>query len=68
MSKNYCALVEHGKVVAIIVAEYEWTEANLEGDWHDLGEEPLEVAIDWTFDKVSNSFSPPPIVESPIVG
>lgn len=60
MIKNYCAQVVNGSVVAIIVGDYEWTQANLEGDWHDLGPEPLEVGIGWLYDSTSNTFSAPP--------
>ena len=62
MSKNYCAKVESGIVTEIIVADYAWTTANLDGDWHDLGGEPLLVAIGWTWD--GSTFNPPPPVES----
>jgi len=58
--KNYCALVLDGIVTEIIVADYEWTKANLEGDWHDLGGEPLTVAIGWIYDADTDTFSPPP--------
>lgn len=58
--KNYCALVVENIVTQIIVADIEWATTNLEGDWHDLGPEPLVVAIGWTYDPSTNTFSPPP--------
>lgn len=63
MTKNYVAQMNGDMVEAIIVAEYEWVQANLEGDWHDLGAEPLTVAIGFTYDAVNDVFSPPPTVE-----
>jgi len=45
MSKNYVAQMNGNLVDAIIVADYEWVQANLEGEWHDLGPEPLTVGI-----------------------
>jgi hypothetical protein len=60
MSKNYCALVISNTVNEIIVADYEWVIANLEGEWHDLGSEPLTVATGWTYDAETDTFSPPP--------
>jgi hypothetical protein len=59
-AKNYCALVANGSVSEIIVADYQWVTANLEGDWHDLGAEPLLVAIGWTYDADTDTFSAPP--------
>jgi hypothetical protein len=58
--KNYCALVINGIVNEIIVAEFEWVQNNLDGDWHDLGEEPLTVAVGWLYDPNTNTFTPPP--------
>ena len=58
--KNYVALVVDTVVTEIIVANYEWATANLEGDWHDLGAEPLTVAIGWLYDPISDTFSAPP--------
>lgn len=58
--KNYVALVVDTVVSEIIVADYEWATANLEGNWHDLGKEPLTVAIGWLYDAATNTFSPPP--------
>lgn len=60
MSKNYCALVANNVVNEIIVADYAWAVANLDGDWHNLGGEPLTVAIGWTYDPSTDTFSPPP--------
>ena len=58
--KNYCALVVENMVTEIIVANYEWTISNLNGDWHDLGIEPLTVAVGWMYDPETDSFNPPP--------
>ena len=66
MSKNYCALVVGGIVTEIIVADYAWTTGNLEGDWHDLGGEPLTVAIGWLYDSATDTFSPPPPPPDPV--
>jgi len=60
MSKNYCALVVGGIVTEIIVADYAWTTANLQGDWHDLGGETLTVGIGYTYDAVNDVFVAPP--------
>lgn len=62
-AKNYCALVSNGTVSEIIVADYAWVNANLDGDWHDLGDEPLTVAIGWTYDADTDTFAAPPAVE-----
>lgn len=59
--KNYCALVANEIVDQIIVADYQWVTENLTGDWHDLGPEPLVVAIGWTYDSETDTFSPPPV-------
>ena len=45
MSNNYVAHMNGDTVTQIIVADYEWVLANLEGEWHDLGGEPLTVCI-----------------------
>jgi hypothetical protein len=71
---NYCAKIENSIVVEVIVADYSWAVANLAGDWHDLGAEPLTVGIGytynevndvfipqgWTYDADTDTFSPPP--------
>jgi hypothetical protein len=59
-AKNYCALVADGVVSEVIVSDYQWVVANLDGEWRDLGGEPLTVAIGWTYDADTNTFSPPP--------
>jgi len=61
--KNYVAQLANNIVEAIIVADYEWATANLDGDWHDLGPEPLTVAIGWTYDAATDTFIAPPVVE-----
>jgi hypothetical protein len=58
--KNYCALIFEGSVTEIIVADFEWVEANLNGDWHDLGGDPLTVGVGYIYDPATNTFSPPP--------
>jgi len=63
MSKNYVAQMSGDIVTAIIVAEYAWVEANLEGEWHDLGGEPLTVGIGYTYDAVNDVFVAPTIEE-----
>ena len=57
--KNYVAQLANNIVEAIIVADYEWATANLDGDWHDLGPEPLTVAIGYTYDAATDTFSAP---------
>ena len=57
--KNYCALLIDDTVSEIIVADYAWATANLQGDWHDLGGEPLTVGIGYTYDAVNDVFVPP---------
>jgi hypothetical protein len=57
--KNYCALVESGVVTEIIVGNYEWVTQNLQGDWHDVGAEPLTVAIGYTYDADLDEFVAP---------
>jgi len=47
--KNYCALVANNVVTEIIVADYAWATQNLDGDWYDLGGDPLTVAIGWLY-------------------
>ena len=59
--KNYCALVANNVVTEIIVADYAWATANLDGDWYDLGGDPLTVAIGWFYQ--DGQFVAPP--ESP---
>ncbi len=61
--KNYVAQLANNIVEAIIVGDYEWATANLDGDWHDLGPEPLTVAIGWIYDADTDTFSAPPVVE-----
>lgn len=58
---NYCALVSNNVVTEIIVADYSWVQENLEGDWHDLGGEPLTVSIGYLYDPVTDTFSAPPL-------
>jgi hypothetical protein len=58
--KNYCAKVENGLVSEIIVAEYEWATMNLDGEWHDLGGEPLTVCIGYRYDVELDKFIPTP--------
>ena len=59
--KNYVAQLANNIVEAIIVADYEWATANLDGDWHDLGPEPLTVAIGYTYDAATDTFSAPQV-------
>ena len=58
--KNYCALLDNNVVTEIIVADFDWVQNNLQGDWHDLGGEPLLVAVGWLYDETTNTFTPPP--------
>lgn len=63
MSKNYCCLIINGVVDQVIVADYDWALANLEGDWHDLGGEPLTVGVGYTYDVDTNTFIAPVMPE-----
>jgi len=63
MSKNYCAEVKDQVIINIIVSDYAWATANLDGDWHDLGGDPLTVGIGYTYDAVNDVFVAPPIEE-----
>jgi hypothetical protein len=47
--KNYCANVYNDAIAEIIVGDFDWVTANLDGDWYDLGLEPLTVAIGWLY-------------------
>jgi hypothetical protein len=58
--KNYCALVANSTVTEIIVGDIDWATENLQGDWHDLGLEPLTVAIGWIYDADTDTFIAPP--------
>ncbi len=58
-AKNYCAKLVNSVVTEIIVADYAWATANLDGEWHNLGGEPLTVAIGDTYDAVNNIFVAP---------
>ncbi len=66
MSINYCAKVENGIVAEVIVADYAWATANLEGDWHDLGGEPLTVGIGYIYDAVNDVFVAPVVEDAPL--
>lgn len=67
MSKNYCAELLNNKVIRIIVADYAWATANLDGEWHDLGGEPLTVGIGYTYDADLDQFVAPPSYEEGVV-
>ena len=58
--KNYCALLNNNVVTEIIVADFDWVQNNLQGDWHNFGSEPLTIAVGWTYDEQTNEFYPPP--------
>lgn len=57
--KNYVAKLADNTIDAIIVGDYDWATANLAGEWHDLGPEPLTVAIGYTYDPDTDTFTPP---------
>ena len=63
--KNYVAQLADNVVEAIIVGDYDWAVANLPGNWHDLGPEPLTVAIGYTYDPTTDTFSPPVVEDAP---
>jgi hypothetical protein len=64
MSNNYVAQVINNIVNEIIVGDYEWVVANLPGEWHDLGGDPLTVCIGYTYDAATDTFTPPPTPEA----
>lgn len=59
MMNNYCALVENNLVTQVIVADFDWVQNNLQGDWHDLGGDPLTVGVGYTYHKNTDTFTPP---------
>jgi hypothetical protein len=61
--KNYVAQLANNIVEAIIVGDYDWATANLAGEWHDLGPEPLTVGIGYIYDPATDTFTPPPTPE-----
>ena len=63
--KNYVAQLADNVVKAIIVGDYDWAVANLTGEWHDLGPEPLTVGIGYTYDPATDTFSPPVVEDAP---
>jgi hypothetical protein len=65
--KNYCAKLMNSVVTDIIVSDYAWATANLEGEWHDLGGEPLTVGIGFTYDADNDVFVAPVVKEQEIV-
>ena len=58
--KNYVAQLANNIVTEIIVGDYDWAVANLDGEWHDLGAEPLTVAIGDFYDADLDEFVTPP--------
>ena len=58
--KNYVAQLAANIVTEIIVGDYAWAVANLAGNWHDLGVEPLTVGIGYIYDPDTDTFTPPP--------
>lgn len=67
MSGNYVAQVRQGVVVQVIISDYEWATANLEGEWHDLGGDPLTVGIGYTYDALNDVFVETVIEEAAVV-
>lgn len=61
--KNYVAQLANNIVDAIIVGDYDWAVVNLDGEWYDLGPEPLTVGIGYTYDPATYTFTPPPPVD-----
>ena len=56
---GHYAKVENGVVTQVIVADFEWVQNNLQGDWHDLGGDPLTVGIGYTYDPEADAFIAP---------
>ena len=63
--KNYVAQLVNNIVDEIIVGDYDWAVANLPGNWHDLGAEPLTVGIGYIYDPTTDTFSPPVVEDAP---
>ena len=61
--KNYVAQLENNIVTEVIVGDLAFAQANLTGDLHDLGPEPLTVGIGYIYDPVTDTFTPPPTPE-----
>ena len=57
--KNYVAQLDGNIVTEVIVSDYAWAVANLAGNWHDLGGEPLTVGIGYNYDAVNDVFVAP---------
>jgi hypothetical protein len=63
--KNYSAKIVAGKVDEIIVADINWAQENLIGEWVDCTPEDgdLVVGCGWSYDSETNTFAPPLPVE-----
>lgn len=59
-TENFCAIVDAGKVVNIIVVEPNSSILAKNPEWIFIGQNPQDVGIGWTYNGVS--FSPPPPV------
>lgn len=59
--KNYCALLDNNVVTQIIVADLDWVQNNLQGQWVEIGGEPLIVAVGWIYDEATQDFIAPVI-------
>lgn len=57
---NYCAETQSNIVIQIIVADFDWVQNNLAGEWHDLGGDPLTVGVGYIYDPQTNEFTAPP--------
>lgn len=63
---NYCAQMNNNTVMQVIVADFDWVKNNLQGDWVDLGGDPLTVGIGFTYDSVNDVFVAPVVPESEV--
>lgn len=65
---NYVCKLQNNVVTEIIVADFNWVQNNLNGVWHDLGGEPLTVALGYTYDADADVFVAPvsPDIESEV--
>lgn len=64
--KNYCAQIVDNVVAQIIVSDLEWATANLEGQWNDLGKNPDDVGVGYSYDPVTDTYTRPVPVPEPL--
>lgn len=65
---TYAAKIQNDYVIEIIVGDYEWANANLDGIWVDCttNDNDVAAAVGYVYDETTNQFSLPPKPE-PII-